>query len=153
MKQKKVSRGFVLLLFSFFSGIRPGEEAGEKASRRSGNEGGRTRFYYTHHIQCQTRPGQQIAALKRTIRRSCCWGFELFFPLRTVSCWMAVYLSLAAAVFLLHSFLPHHHRHSIRNYTWLYTLCLCLSADCSYYSHLLGFPALPCLDLPLPPLP
>lgn len=97
-------------------------------------------------------PGQQIAALKRTIRRSCCcccWGFELFFPPRTVSCWMAVYLSLAAAaVFLLHSFLPHHHRHSIRNYTWLYTLCLCLSADCSYYSHLLGFPALPCLDFP-----
>lgn len=89
---------------------------------------GRTRFYYTH-IESSGRPADSS-------RRTTC---SALFPLvcHTVS-WFISLLS----VFLLHSafhfcliiIIPYE---IIRGY-----ILLCCAVQCSYYSHLFGFPAL-----------
>lgn len=56
MKQKKVSRGFVLLLFSFFSGIRPGKKQEGKHQGGQGTKAGELVFII--HTTSSAKPGQ-----------------------------------------------------------------------------------------------
>lgn len=120
---KKNSRGFVLLLFSFFSGIRSGKKKEGKHQGGQGTKAGELVFIiHTTSIECQARPADssteadnQAAAADEAAGL----GSVLFFLVPFLGGGLSLARCLSPSLLLL----PHHH-HSIRNYTWLYTALL-----------------------------